>query len=232
MPNRGHFIVIEGSDGSGKSTHYQLLTEWLTEQGVHTKSFDFPRYGQPSAYFVEKYLNGGYGTVDDVDAYRSSLFYALDRFDTAADIEKALSAGKTIICDRYVISNMGHQGAKISSPEERRRYFAWNEDLEYGILGIPRPDLNIVLQMPAGIARGLVDQRGGRAHLGGKTRDIHEDDLAYLGRVATTYAEICRLLSGTVTAIDCAPEGKIRTIDDIQGEIRRLVKPLIGAAHA
>src|SRR5688572_8863017 len=105
---RGKFIVIEGTDGSGKKTQFELLVKRLKKAGHKVATFDFPQYGTPSAYFVEQYLNGHYGSIKETGPYRASLFYALDRFDAAPHIQAALAEGTMVICNRYVASNMGH----------------------------------------------------------------------------------------------------------------------------
>src|SRR3954469_5709001 len=105
---KGKFIVIEGSDGSGKGTQFKLLHEWLVEQHYSVESFDFPQYGQPSAYFVEQYLNGQYGDLSDIGPQKGSLFYALDRFAASFKIRAALDKGVHVLSNRYVASNMGH----------------------------------------------------------------------------------------------------------------------------
>ncbi len=228
--NKSAFIVIEGSDGSGKGTQFKLLADWLASQGINVQTFDFPQYGQPSAYFVEKYLNGKYGTIDEIGPYKASLFYALDRYDAAANIRQALEDGAVVLCNRYVGSNMGHQGAKISIKTERQAYFKWNEQLEFDILGLPKPRLNIVLHMPAAIAQTLVDQKEARKYLLNGQRDLHENDLGYLERAAATYLEICQLFPERFTRIDCTENETVRPIDDIQNQIRTLVKPLIAVS--
>src|SRR5687767_7311909 len=106
---QGVFIVIEGSDGSGKSTQLKLIKERLEAAGHQVELFDFPQYDQPSSYFVRRYLEGAYGKADDVGPYTSSLFYALDRYEAAPHIKKALQAGKIVLSDRFTGSNMGHQ---------------------------------------------------------------------------------------------------------------------------
>lgn len=228
MPTaKGKFIVIEGSDGSGKGTHFALLKDWLESKGHHIQTFDFPQYGQPSAYFVEQYLNGAYGSVDDTGPYRGSLFYALDRFDASFRIREALAEGKHVISNRYVGSNMGHQGGKIDSPAERLDYFKWNDHLEFDILGIPRPDLNIVLHMPSEQAQRFVDQKAARGYLSGKQRDIHEDDLGHLKRAEQTFLELCVAFPGTFTKVACAENDQVLSIDHIQNEIRILVKQVL-----
>lgn len=225
---KGKFIVIEGTDGSGKGTHSKLLAEWLKAEGHQIETFDFPQYGQPSAYFVEQYLNGAYGELDQTDSYRGSLFYAMDRFAASQKIREALEAGKVVLSNRYVASNMGHQGAKIDDPTERTKYFNWNAELEYKILGSPRPSLNVVLHMPSEQAQKFVDQKAEREHLAGKTRDLHEASLGHLEKAEQTYLELCRDYPQFFSLVECqATDGSIRTIDDVQAEIRTLAKHLL-----
>lgn len=227
MTHTGKFIVIEGTDGSGKGTHTKLLAGWLREQHQQLETFEFPRYDEPSAYFVKQYLvERAYGTADEVSPYKGSLFYALDRFDASFKIRDALFAGTNVLADRYVGSNMGHQGAKLATMWERKEYFEWNDHLEYGILGIPRPDLNIVLHMPSEQAQLFVDQKSSRQHMHGQTRDLHEDDLGHLRKAERTYLELCSTFPDHFTLIECqAEDGTIRSIDDIQQQIRKLAQP-------
>jgi dTMP kinase len=216
MPATGRLIAIEGTDGSGKATQSKLFAQWLQGQGHDVQTADFPRYHQPSAYFVEKYLSGGYGDLAANGPYRSSLFYALDRFDASFGIRQALAAGKTVVTDRYVGSNMGHQGSKIASASDRRDYFVWNEHLEYDILGLPRPDLNIFLHMPTAIARRLIDQRG--------RHDLHEDDQDHLEKAEQSFMQVCEIFPQAYVKIECAISGQPRAIADIQAEIQELAR--------
>lgn len=227
MTAKGKFIVIEGTDGSGKGTHTALLVEWLRAEGREVMPVDFPRHGQPSAYFVDRYLSGAYGPLSDTGPYRGSLFYALDRFEASFEIKAALKKGSIIVADRYVGSNMGHQGGKIDSPDERKAYFKWNANLEYNILGIPHPDINIVLKMPAALAQKFVDQKAERAYTKGRKRDIHEADLDHLRRAEQTYDELCAQFPDIFTKVDCYDGREVRSVDDIQAEIRALVRQQI-----
>ena len=145
----GLFLVVEGTDGSGKGTQFKLLVDKLTAEGYDVATFDFPQYEQPSSYFVREYLNGNYGTADEVGPYTGSLFYALDRYQAAPAIREALAAGKVVIANRFTGSNMAHQGTKFNHSEERRGYFIWLDNLEFQMLNIPRPDKSIVLRVPA-----------------------------------------------------------------------------------
>jgi dTMP kinase len=218
---KGIFIVIEGSDGSGKGTHFNLLTEWLEEQGREIATYDFPQYDQPSSYFVREYLNGKYGGADELGAYKPSFFYALDRFDVSAALRKDLAEGKLVICNRFTGSSMAHQGQKLKG-KERTAYFDWLFALEFDTLSIPKPDLNIVLIMPADIAQKLVDQKGERNYIN-KKRDIHEADINHLRGAVAAYQELCQRFPDTFTSINCTENNQLRAIDEIQAAIRHCV---------
>lgn len=212
---KGMFITIEGTDGSGKGTQFARLKARLVESGYDVETFDFPQYDQPSSYFASKYLNGEYGTTEEVGPYTGSLFYALDRYDASFKIRKALDAGKIVLANRFTGSNMAHQGTKFSSVEQRRGYFIWLDNLEFTLLNIPRPDVNFVLRVPADIAQGLVDQKGERSYTD-KKRDIHEADLAHLERSVQVFDDLCNLFPRDFRRIDCVRSGKLMTIDQVE----------------
>ena len=222
---KGVFIVIEGTDGTGKATQTKKLTEYLQAKGYNVATFDFPQYESPSSFFVKEYLNGKYGT--EVSPYKASLFYALDRFDAGAKIREALSEEKIVISNRYVASNMGHQGGKIDDSKKRHEYFKWNDDIEYGILGIPKPDLNIVLFVPAEIAQKLVDNKGSRDYLGGAKRDLHEKDLTHLKKAEQVYLEIVRLFPNQFTLIDCVEGDRLLNIDEVHTKVVEKVQAIL-----
>jgi dTMP kinase len=184
---KGKFIVIEGTDGSGKGTQVELLVARLRSEGESVEVLDFPQYGNPSSFFVEKYLRGEYGTGDEVGPYRGSLFYALDRYDKSFDIKRWLSEGKTIIANRYVSANMGHQTAKIASKEDRDAYLEWLNHLEYELCAIPKPNQTIFLFVPPEVGQKLVDQKAQREYTQGKKRDIHEADLDHLKKASEAF---------------------------------------------
>ena len=147
--SQGLFIVIEGSDGSGKGTQFTLISDKLKAQGYDIATYDFPQYDQPSSYFVREYLNGNYGSADELGAYTPSLFFALDRFQAAQSIKRDLAAGKIVLSNRFIGANLAHQGQKINDEAEKTRYYEWLYDLEFNILGIPKPDVNVVLLVPS-----------------------------------------------------------------------------------
>jgi dTMP kinase len=202
---RGKFIVIEGTDGSGKGTQVHLLINRLKTEGVSVEMVDFPQYDSPSSYFVAKYLRGEYGTAEDVGPYRGSLFYALDRYDKSGDIKRWLDEGTTVIANRYVSANMGHQAGKIDDLHARDEYLEWLDNLEYNICGIPRPDQTIFLFVPPEIGQQLVDHKNHREYTQGKSRDIHEADLTHLQKASQAYMYVAEKYNWTT--IPCTEEG-------------------------
>ncbi len=221
---RGKFIVIEGTDGSGKTVQFNLLIQKLRADGISVATFDFPRYGQPSAYFVERYLNGDYGTADEVGPYRTSLFFALDRYASSPEITSALGKYDLVLSNRYVGSNMGHQGSKIASKVGRKRYFRWVTDLEFQILGIPEPDLSIFLHLPAEEAFRLIAGKKARKYIRGKKRDIHEINLGHLERSEKTYLEMAELFPTKFTIVECMDGNRLMSPGEIHEKISALVK--------
>lgn len=224
--DKGVFIVIEGTDGSGKGTQFNLLVEKLTKEGYDVATFDFPQYDQPSSYFVKEYLNGNYGTAEAVGPYTGSLFYALDRYQAAPAIREALEAGKVVLANRFTGSNMGHQGTKFANHEERRGYFIWLDNLEFQMLKIPRPDKSFVLRVPAETAQKLVDQKADRSYTD-KKRDLHEADLSHLERAVEVYDDLCNLFPKDFQRIDCVRSGELLSIETIQDMLWKTVEPLL-----
>jgi len=229
MP-RGKFIVIEGTDGSGKTEQFNRLLLRLPE-GFAFKTLDFPQYDEPSSYFVREYLNGNYGALEDeeIGPRLASMFYSLDRFDASEKkLKKWLTDGTTVIANRYVGSNMGHQGGKIGNEKKRKDFFDWLYNLEYTICGIPRPDLNIVLHMPAEIAQELVDKKSERNYIGGKKRDLHEANLEHLRHAENIYLEIAKLFPENFTVVECAPGGKLLSIEEIHEHVWAIARTTLG----
>jgi thymidylate kinase/thymidylate synthase ThyX len=222
----GTFIVIEGTDGSGKGTQFRLLADRLTEAGYDVATFDFPQYNNPSSYFVREYLNGKYGTADEVGPYTGSLFYALDRFEAANDIRKALGEGKIVLANRFVGSNMAHQGTKFQHSEERRGYFIWLDNLEFEMLRVPRPDISFVLRVPAEVAQTLVDKKEDRSYTD-KKRDIHEADLSHLQRAVTVYDDMCELFPQDFVRVDCVRNNSLLPIEAVQELLWQKISPLL-----
>ncbi len=226
QPNNGLFLVIEGSDGSGKGTQLKLLEERLKNNGYDIATFDFPRYDEPSSYFVKEYLNGAYGSAEAVGPYTGSLFYALDRYQAAPQIRDALNQGKIVLANRFTASNMAHQGTKFTNTEERRGYFIWIDNLEYIMMQIPRPDQNIVLRVPAEVSQQLIDQKGERNYTD-KKRDLHEADLNHLKRSVAVYDDLCQMFPKDFKAIDCVRNNQLLDINIINDMLWETIQPIL-----
>jgi dTMP kinase len=222
---KGVFIVIAGTDGSGKTVQTKKLVESLKAAGKDVETVEFPQYGSKSAGLVEEYLNGKYGTSEEVGPYRASIFFACDRYDASFKIKKWLEEGKIVIANRYTSANMGHQAGKIKDKEERDKFLEWLENLEFNIFQIPKPDVNLLLFMPPEIGQKLVDKKGHRDYVNGKKRDIHEADINHLKDAAEAYKYCAEKFNWLV--IDCAPNNELREIEDISKEVFEKVKKKI-----
>ena len=219
----GKLIVLEGIDGSGKSAQYRRLTARFEREGLDYHSIVFPRYDQESSALIRMYLNGDFGSrPDDVNAYASSIFYAVDRYASyMTDWKAYYQSGGVVLSDRYTTSNAVHQGAKLP-PEEQPRFFDWLYDLEYVKLGLPRPDLVIFLDVDLATSEARMHRRQLKT---GKSGDIHERD--------TEYLQLC-LDTGHLAAahygwrvVDFMKDGKEREVDEKHEEIYQIVRELL-----
>src|SRR3989344_62694 len=191
-----------------------MVQHRLKSVGYDVVAIHFPRYDEPSSYFVRQYLNGNYGSADQVGPYTASLFYALDRFETASYIRKCLDEGKVVLCDRYVGANMAHQGTKFNNVEERRGYFLWLDNLEFLMLGIPRPNMTFVLNTPYEIIeQRLREKQHSSTHVAKK--DVHEKDDEHIKKSLEVYLDLCQLFHKDFERIDCARNGRILDIESI-----------------
>lgn len=178
MKNKGRLIVIEGLDGSGKSTQLELLYERLVKSGKDIMKISFPDYNERSSELVKMYLNGEFSSDPaDVNAYAASTFYAADRYASYMRFWKApYLAGKDILAARYTTSNCIYQMTKLSK-EQWDNYLAWLEDYEYSKLELPKPDMVIFLDMPIEISQRLMSERYGSDEA---KKDIHESNVKFL----------------------------------------------------
>ena len=215
----GKLIVIEGTDGSGKSTQFGLLTQRLERENIRFQKLVFPQYSEPSSALIRMYLGGEFGTnPNDVNAYAASAFYAVDRY---ASFKKVwgdwYAQGGLVVSDRYTTSNAVHQASK--EPEEKRPAFLkWLYDFEYDKLGLPRPDLVLYLDVPTDFTEKLLRAREQDTHT---KADIHEQDTAYLATCRRTGRAAAEYYGWTV--IGCVKDGAMRSIEDIHEEIYRHV---------
>ena len=223
---KGLFVVIEGTDGSGKGTQTALLLERLKKEKNVVETTDFPQYDNFSGAFVAKYLRGEYGTADEVGPYRGSVFYAVDRYDKSFDIKRWLEEGKIIVSNRYVSANMGHQAGKIKGAQARAKFLKWLENLEYGIFKIPKPDVTILLYVPPSVGQKLVDQKAVRSYTKGSKRDIHEADINHLKNAAQAYLYVAKKYKWPV--IQCInKKGEMLSREEIHEKIYAVVSKML-----
>lgn len=215
----GKLIVIEGTDGSGKSTQFRLLTDRLESEQVKFQKLVFPQYSEPSSALIRMYLGGEFGkNPSDVNAYAASAFYSVDRYASYRKVwGKWYEEGGLVVSDRYTTSNAVHQASK--EPEDKREVFLnWLYDFEYDKLGLPRPDLVIYLDVPTDFTEKMLRHRESETHT---HADIHEQDMQYLAT--------CRRMGRAAaehygwTVIRCVRDGAMRSMEDIHEEIYRHV---------
>ncbi|MBO5323154.1 MAG: deoxynucleoside kinase [Oscillospiraceae bacterium] len=216
----GKLIVIEGTDGSGKSTQFKALTERLRNEGTEFKTLVFPQYSEPSSALIRMYLGGEFGTnPSDVNAYAASAFYAVDRYASyKKDWGEWFEQGGIIVSDRYTTSNAVHQTSK--EPKEKQgEFLRWLYEFEYDKLGLPRPDLTIYLDVPTAFTEKLMRHREASTNT---KADIHEQDMDYLATCRETGRAAAKFYNWTI--IDCVKDGQMRSIEDIHEEIYAQVR--------
>ena len=199
-PVRGNLVVLEGLDGSGKTTQEGLLLRRLESEGTQVRHISFPDYDSPSSALVKMYLGGSFGSrPEDVNAYAASLFYSVDRYASYKQHWEAdYLAGRRILAARYATSNLLHQMVKLPR-QEWDSYMEWLYDLEFDRMGLPRPDGVILLKMELAVSQRLLSER----YQGNEgKKDIHERDLDYLGRCAQAADYAAQRLGWT--AISCS----------------------------
>lgn len=219
-------VVIEGLDGAGKSTQIELLSKYFNAKGTATQFMHFPRVEVPFfGELVAKFLRGDLGRIDQVDPYIVALLYATDRMDAAKIINQWSNEGKIVLLDRYVYSNIAFQCAKCKLPEQRKELRNWIFELEFERFGIPRPTLNIFLDVPFEFTRQKLTQtRTGddRNYLKGKS-DIHEADLNFQQTVREVYIEQ-QNYDSNFKVIDCGTaQGSMLKPDEVHKRIIDLI---------
>lgn len=219
-------FVLEGLDGAGKSTQVEKLRKYLEFRCGSVEYIHFPRYDAPLwGDLISRFLRGEFGSNEQVHPQLVALLYAGDRHDAGPSIRETLSRGGTVLLDRYVCSNIAYQCAKLADPEKRDGLWKWILDTEYGSFGLPRPDLNIFLDVPFGfVEKKLSSARAGgdRSYLEG-ARDIHEADMSFQKKVREVYlAQVER--DPLLRMVDCSDEfGFMLPPDDIFLKIKELV---------
>ncbi len=222
---KGKLIIIEGTDCSGKETQCKKLIEKLNGEGYKTFTMPFPRYDTPTGAIIGGPLLGKshicesfFGDPVSVPPKVAGLYYVADRLYNSSEIVKNLEEGKIVILDRYTTSNMGHQGGKLSTKEERKELYEFYDKLEFDMCGLPRPDGVIFLHMPA---QNVFEIRTKRV----EELDKVEQNDEYIKAAERAYLEMNDLFG--FKYVPCAVEGKTRSIEDIGEDVYKLAKEII-----
>ena len=212
---QGRLIVLEGCDGSGKSTQLALLTKALEAQGKDVHTLSYPVYASDSSALVRMYLSGRFGTDPEaVNPYMASSFYAVDRCaDYLANWKADYEAGALFVSGRYTTSNAVHQGAKLSG-DARAAYTDWLFSYEYDLLGLPKPDLVVFLDIPVSLALSNIEKRG-------EQKDIHETR-AYIEKSRESALFSADRYGWVV--LNCEKDGKMRPADEISKDIQAIIR--------
>lgn len=220
---RGRLIVVEGTDCSGKETQTNLLQEKLEKDGINVKKYSFPMYDTPTGkivggpYLGKSYICDGWFKegATNVDYKVASLLFTADRLYNINIINEDLNKGNDVILDRYVYSNMAHQGGKLLDKEKRNEVYSFLEELEFNLCKLPVPDVKIFLHMPTSYASILKKNREEKP-------DEHEQNEEYLSNAEKAYIEVASRYD--FNTIECVKDDEIRSINDINNELYEIVK--------
>lgn len=221
-------IVFEGIDGAGKNTQTGLLTQRVACEGLSSAVFSFPRYGlNPFARAISRYLNGDFGSLEQVAPEMAALLYAGDRFTTRDELHEAVEENDIVICDRYVSSNLAHQAAKLAE-DKREALMKWILEIEYQAYGLPKPDLTLFLDVPVGVSQKLIQERGKRVYTEMQA-DIHERAQDYLATCREVFLHMAEQhIGGRWARVVCTgSDGHLLSADAIGNEIWNAIRPLV-----
>ncbi len=194
----GALIVLDGTDGSGKTTQTTLLIDRLRSDGLLVEMADFPQYDKPTGMVVSQYLRGDFGTPEEVGPYAGSIPYAMDRYAKSGEMKEWLANGRVVVCNRYMSANKGHQTGKLRKDKTKDNplgvldtqaadeFLKWLEDLEFGVFRIPKPDKTLLLHMPWHIGKRLADERARGV------KDAHEADPNHLRAAEEAYLYVAK----------------------------------------
>lgn len=220
---RGKFLVIEGTDGSGKDTQVRLLIDKLNDMKIPHRMVHFPRYtDNPYGELVRRYLKGEFGGVYDVHTYLASLPYVGDRWLAKDEIEGWIDNGYLVVANRYMASNKAHQGSKLKG-KPRKEYIRWLDHLEYEVNKIPKPDLTILLYVTPKTGNKNIGKRGNVVDLGGQKKDIHESNIKYQVDTAKVYLQLAQAEKNWVV-LNCLENRRMRSPQQIHEEIMQVLK--------
>ena len=221
--------MIDGTDGSGKTTQINLLIEKLKADGHKVQTIHFPEYSNFFGGFIGHCLTEQYYNFVKVHPKIVSVLYAADLWESSKEIKKWLDAGYMVVLDRYVSANQIHQGGKIRSSKKRADFLKWLNEMEYKVFKIPKPDITIYLSLPINLIGRLIKERNKksvRAYAGNK-KDVHEVDLEFQKNSRESAIWLAKVLKN-FKKVDCAPRGELLSREDINemvyGKVKKILK--------
>ncbi len=220
---QGKLIVLEGIDGSGKSTQFKMLTERLEREGIDFRKLVFPRYNESSSELLKSYLAGDFGNnPEDVSAWAASTFFFVDRYASyKTDWGEYYRNGGLVLCDRYTTSNAIHQGSKLPE-EELDAFLDWLYDFEFRLMELPKPDAVIYMEIELETSKAQMEERQKRTSTQG---DIHETNTKYLAACLRAGKTAAAKLGWT--PIRCMEGSQMRQVDDIHDDVYRVVREIV-----
>ncbi|OGJ01486.1 dTMP kinase, partial [Candidatus Nomurabacteria bacterium RIFCSPLOWO2_12_FULL_37_8] len=221
MVKKGKLIVIDGADGSGKTTQTNLLIKHLRKDGEKVRFIHFPRYKENFfGKFIGHCLSEQYYNWVNIHPKIASVMYAADRWESKEEIKDSIKEGYVVVMDRYISANQIHQGGKIANLKKRESFIKWLAEMEYKVFKIPKPNLTIYLSLPIEIVLKLIkkrDYKGARAYLGSK-KDVHEKDKNFLKNSIKSALWLAKTQKNWVK-INCAKDGVVDIRENINNEI-------------
>lgn len=219
-------IAIEGIDGAGKGTQSALLKQRLRALGYRTGSLQFPRYSATAfGTAIGDFLNGRFGNLDDVHPQLAAVLYAGDRFESLSVLQEAMASNEVLVLDRFTASNFAHQAAKLTG-HERTKLIDWIDDIEHRVFGLPRPTLNVLLDISSSWSRELVSRKNERDYTSAAA-DLQENDQTYLDCVRQCYLDIANSMNAWAV-VECLDDaGALRDIDAVSDDILTCIMPLL-----
>ena len=220
----GKIIAIEGIDGSGKGTQSRRLLETLQAEGLSVTLLSFPRYSSTRfGAAIGDFLNGRFGDLDTVSPWLVSVLYAGDRFESKAVIEQAVIENDLLLFDRYTSSSIAHQGAKVDATE-RDEIIRWIEEIEHEVFGLPRPDLNLLLDVSVETSQALIRKKAPRDYTDAAA-DLQESNVAYMTGVHACYQQLSKRDDWKCVA--CEGASGVKSMDEIANEVREAIRDVL-----
>lgn len=227
--NKGKFIVIDGTDGSGKATQVALLATRLTKEGYTVKLVDFPEYYKNFfGQFIGHCLSEQYYNFINVHPKIASVLYAADRWESSKQIEAWLSKGYVVLANRYVSANQIHQGGKIKSAQKRKEFIKWLDTMEHRVFGIPRPTVVVYLSVPFEVSQKMMKERNKTSvrNYAGNKKDVHEVDVEFQKNSRKSALWLTENLS-YFKKVDCAPKKEILSREEVHELVYKEVKKVL-----